>query len=243
MKYFDQLLPLLKPLHEVGCGRDSAGNRELHFDQYCLLVLLFLFNPIVSGLRAIEQISELEKVQKRLEIKRTSFASLSEAASSVFDAELLKPIIEQIGEQLQPLGKDPGLQGIDRTLTLVDGSLISALPSLAEASCLNHTTGKGLVKWRLHTHFEVERFAPERIDVTRDGGRELDERAVTEKNVESDRCFHYAAPTSGQPKELGHRAPTPSLASRESCWRVFARVEGSSQGDIKGWRRERLRPP
>ena len=51
LKYFHKLLPLLERLHEVGCQRDRAGNRELHFDQYCLLVLLFLFNPVVRSLR------------------------------------------------------------------------------------------------------------------------------------------------------------------------------------------------
>jgi IS4 transposase len=54
---------------------------------------------------------------------------------------------------------------------------------------LKHETGSGLVKWRLHTHFEVERYIPDRIDVTRNGGGECDERAVMEKQVESDRCY------------------------------------------------------
>src|SRR5215207_542637 len=35
LKYFDQLAPLLSRLHEVGCQRDRAQNRTLHFDQYC----------------------------------------------------------------------------------------------------------------------------------------------------------------------------------------------------------------
>lgn len=189
LKFFDKLVPLLKPLHETNTARDSAGNRNLYFDQYTLLVLLYLFNPIVSSLRALEQASELKKVQKQLGVKRTSLGSLSEAASSVFDGELLKPIIAQLGSQLEPLAKDPRLQDIEHTLTLVDGSLINALPAMAEASFLHHTTGKGLVKWRLHTHFEVERFVPERISVTRNGGGEQDERAVMQKNVESDRCY------------------------------------------------------
>ena len=62
LKYFDKLAPLLERLHEEGCQRDKAGNRELHFDQYCMLILLYLFNPIVTSLRGIQQASELEKV-------------------------------------------------------------------------------------------------------------------------------------------------------------------------------------
>jgi hypothetical protein len=39
-KYFDKLAPLFERLHDVGCQRDKAGNRLLHFDQYCMLSLL-----------------------------------------------------------------------------------------------------------------------------------------------------------------------------------------------------------
>ena len=66
LKYFDKLAPLLARLHDVGCHRDKAGNRELHFDQYCALVLLFLFNPTITSLRSIQQASQLRKVQRKL---------------------------------------------------------------------------------------------------------------------------------------------------------------------------------
>ena len=41
IKYFDQLLPRFQRLHDEGCARDVAGNRVLHYDQYCLMVLVF----------------------------------------------------------------------------------------------------------------------------------------------------------------------------------------------------------
>jgi hypothetical protein len=188
MKYFEKLAPLLKRLHQVGCQRDKAGNRELHCDELCLLLLLGLFSPVVDSLRGLQQSSGLEKVQKRLKLGRASLGSLSEA-SRVFDAELLKPIIEELGAQLQPLGRDRRLVEIPHTLTLVDGTLLSALPLLIQAMWLKEQTGSGLVKWRLHTHFEVDRFAPIRIDVTPDGGGEHDERAVLERTLEADRLY------------------------------------------------------
>ena len=46
-KYLKQLSPLFEELHDVGCQRDRAGNRSLFYDQYCLIVLLYLFNPPV----------------------------------------------------------------------------------------------------------------------------------------------------------------------------------------------------
>jgi hypothetical protein len=169
MKLLEKLLPLLDQLRDVGCERDKAGNRQLHCDQYCLLVLLHLFNPIVKSLRGIQQASELNKVQRLLGCPRAALGSLSEAAS-VFDAERLKGVITELGVQLEPLTRDKRLADIHQKLTLVDGSLVSVLPRIMHASCLKSQTGSGLVKWRLHTHFEVDRYVPVRIDVTPDGG-------------------------------------------------------------------------
>ena len=188
MKLLEKLLPLLDQLRDVGCERDKAGNRQLHCDQYCLLVLLYLFNPIVKSLRGIQQASELNKVQRLLGCPRAALGSLSEAAS-VFDAERLKGVIAELGMQLKPLARDKRLADIHHKLTLVDGSLISALPRIMHASWLKSQTGSGLVKWRLHTHFEVDRYVPARIDVTPDGGGEHDERAVLERTIESDRLY------------------------------------------------------
>jgi hypothetical protein len=188
MKLLQKLLPLLDRLRDVGCERDKAGNRQLHCDQYCLLVLLYLFNPVVKSLRAIQQASELNKVQRLLGCPRAALGSLSEAAS-VFDAERLKGVIAELGAQLEPLARDKRIADIRQKLTLVDGSLISALPRMMQASWLKSQTGSGLVKWRLHTHFEVDRHVPARIDVTPDGGGAHDERAVLERTIESDRLY------------------------------------------------------
>ena len=188
LKYFDKLAPLLERLHEEGCQRDKADNRELHFDQYCMLILLYMFNPVVTSLRGIQQASELEKVQKKLGCSRASLGSLSESAT-VFEAERLKEIISELGEELRPLASNPRLTDIKQTMTLVDGTLIAALPKLMQASMLKETTGSGMIKWRLHTHFEVDRYVPSRIDVTPDGGGEHDERSVLARTIESDRLY------------------------------------------------------
>ena len=92
-----------------------------------MLMLLYLFNPIVTSLRGIQQASELQKVQEKLGCARASLGSLSEA-TSVFEAERLKEIIGELGEQLEPLAQDQRLNDINQTITLVDGSLIAALP-------------------------------------------------------------------------------------------------------------------
>jgi len=188
LKFFDKLAPLLKRLHRDGCERDRAGNRTLHYDQYCMLLLLYLFNPIVTSLRGIQQASELKNVQRKLQCPRASLGSLSEA-TRVFDPERLKEIIAELGDQLEPLAQDKRLKDIKQTITLVDGTLIAALPNIMEASWRKAKTGNGMVKWRLHTHFEILRGVPTRIDVTPNGGGPYDERAVLEKVLEEDRLY------------------------------------------------------
>src|SRR6516162_3077701 len=119
LKYLERLLPLLDQLHEVGCQRDRAGNRCLHYDQYCLLVLLFLFNPIVRSLRALQQASTLKNVQRKLGCARSSLGSLSEAVE-VFDPERLCGIIESLAAEVKPV-RDVGRGQLAHTLTAVDG--------------------------------------------------------------------------------------------------------------------------
>ena len=193
LKYFDQLLPLFKRLHDDGCQRDKAGNRDLHYDQYCLMVLVFLFNPICSSLRALQQASELQNVQKKLGCQRAALGSLSEAAT-VFDPQRLVEIIQELSGQLptSPHGAaahDQRLKDIAGTLTLVDATLITAMPRIMTASVMKRRGQTGTVKWRLHTHFEVERHLPSRIDVTPNGGGDHDERAVLNQTIEPDRLY------------------------------------------------------
>ena len=83
LKYFERLAPLLERLHAVGCERDTAGNRELHYDELCLFLLLGLFNPVVDGLRGLQQASELEKVQQRLKARRVSLQHFTFARTGI----------------------------------------------------------------------------------------------------------------------------------------------------------------
>ena len=56
LKYFKVLSDILSGLHDAGCDKDRAGNRKLHMDQYMSLLLLYMFNPICSSLRSIQQV-------------------------------------------------------------------------------------------------------------------------------------------------------------------------------------------
>ena len=189
LKYFDKLAPLLARLHEVGCDRDKAGNRTLHFDQYCLLVLLFLFNPVVRSLRAIQQASQLRKVQRKLGCPRAALGSLSEA-TDVFDPQRLKEIVQELGGQLQPLTRDPRLKDVRHAVTLVDGTLVKGLPVLVQESLLKARAIRLQGKMRLHTQFDLDHGAPVRVDVTEGFHQgEANERAVLQKALQSGHCY------------------------------------------------------
>jgi hypothetical protein len=81
-------------------------------------------------MRGLVQASELRKVRKELGVCPTSLGSFSEAGS-VFDAELLKPIIAELGSQLKPLAHDSRLDDLPGAMTVVDGTQLSALAKLA----------------------------------------------------------------------------------------------------------------
>src|SRR5688572_18486092 len=91
-KYFDLIVPLLARLHDDGTARDKAGNRQLFFDQYTALLLLYFFNPILTSLRGLQQASGLDKVQRVTGCGRVSAGALSEA-QAVFDPGLLEGLI------------------------------------------------------------------------------------------------------------------------------------------------------
>ncbi|MCH8067969.1 MAG: IS4 family transposase, partial [Candidatus Marinimicrobia bacterium] len=119
-KYFKAISTMLESLHDVACERDRAGNPTLHMDQYASLLLLYMFNPICTSLRSLQQVSELKKVQKKFGAARASLGSLSEAAR-VFDSALLKNIIQELSTKLSNVSHIPGFDSSKGILTAVDG--------------------------------------------------------------------------------------------------------------------------
>lgn len=180
-KHFKLLTPILERLHEDGCQGDRAGNRILHYDQYAALILLYFFNPIVTSLRGIQQASELKKVQRLLGCPRAALGSLSEAAR-VFDADLLVGIIGELVQKLAPIRKDTTFDAIKGILTLVDGSLLPALPKLVAALWRDEKHRA----FKLHTHFELLKGVPVRMDLT---AANTNEREVLKACLQPDRVY------------------------------------------------------
>ena len=160
-KYFKVLSGLLESLHDAGCQRDRAHNRILHMDQYMTLLLMYMFNPVCSSLRALQEASELKKVQRVLKVPRSSLGSLSEAAR-VFDSELLVDVIGQLAQKLQPVRHDARLSDFDQILTLVDGSWLRAVPKMTWA-LFQDERHKSV---KVHMHLELLKGVPVAATVT-----------------------------------------------------------------------------
>jgi hypothetical protein len=180
-KYFKAIAPLLEKLHEVGCTRDRAGNRLLHMDQYVALLLLYMFNPICTSLRALQQASTLKKVQKKLGVPRASLGSLSEAAT-VFDSQRMVEVLAELGQQLEPLTVPNKLKDLPGILTAVDGTLLKALPRITWALWLDeqHKAVKN------HVHFEILKGVPVAATLTDGNGNEKD---VLAAHLEAGRIY------------------------------------------------------
>lgn len=175
LQYFRLLGPLFDHLHAVGTTRDRAGNRQLFYDQYATLLLLYFFNPTVTSLRGLQQMTTFAHVQAQFGIRRTSLGALSEAASG-FDAALLHAVLTALSAQLQP-----HLSGAEQaalvSLTAVDGSLLPALPRMLWAVWQDdqHRAAK------MHVAFAVLRHGP--VDVTVTAGN-ASERAELRRLVQ-----------------------------------------------------------
>lgn len=166
-KYVRLVSMLLQTLHDERTERDRAGNRQLFYDQYATLLLLYFFTPTVTSLRGIEQMSELRKVQQRWGVPRTAVSSLSEAAT-VFDAMLLQDVINELALRawLQTSQRRAGgstrEQELLRDLVAIDGSLLPALPRMVWAlwQDAQHRAAK------IHVAFAAVRQVPVGVTVT-----------------------------------------------------------------------------
>lgn len=183
MKRLRRVAGLLSFLHDAGCDRDKAGNRELHFDDYVLLVLLYLFNPLIDSMRTLQKAADLPEVRRRLGVKRFSLGSFSESCR-VFEPAMLQRVVDQLAKGLRPVGRHELLSDLPGTLTLVDSTVIDTLCTVAGAMFLPLGDGRHSHAWRLHLQFDVDHHVPSQWEVTdpRNTGRS-DEKSVLRRKL------------------------------------------------------------
>lgn len=136
-------------------------NRQLHYDEYAALVLFYFFNPLLTSLRGLQAASDLPKVQKSLGIRRMSLGSMSESVH-VFDPELLRKVFEGMAARAPNRPDDPQLQDLRQVLTVVDGTMLRALPRMTWALW----RGEGERAAKAHLQLEVLKDTAVHVELT-----------------------------------------------------------------------------
>jgi hypothetical protein len=160
---------------------ESNPNRQLHYDDYVVLLLFHFLNPVLTSLRGLQASTEFPRVRKKLGIPRSSLGSLS-AAQHVFDPDLLADFLPKLLKDLPSDKGDSRLQALKQIVTIADGTLLNALPRVAWALWLNG--GKRAAK--AHVQFEVLKGGPSKLDVT---AANASERATFKRALEPNRLY------------------------------------------------------
>ena len=79
---------------------------------------------------------------------------------------------------------------LTQKLMAVDGSVVKTLKSIAEAAFMTDRNGGSHSGWRLHTHFDIDRHVPSRIEVTPGSNSgHNDEKNRLRKSLLPDHCY------------------------------------------------------
>jgi len=162
-KYLRNILDLLASLR----AHRDCPNRDLHYDEYVAYMLLYFFTPVVTSMRGLQQVSTFEAIHRKLKLPRFSLGAFSEAGR-VFDPELLAPVMGELVDQIAHVHTDRRLDTLGLEPTLVDGTLLHALPKMAWALWVDdeHHAAK------LHLEYALLKAAPARATVTDGNGNE-----------------------------------------------------------------------
>jgi hypothetical protein len=146
-------------------------------------VLLFLFNPMIDSMRALQRAADLAEVQAKLGIRRFSLGSFSESCR-VFEPAKLQAVIGQLAPRLRPVGRREAFGGLPHAVELVDGTILDTLATVARAMYVTRVDGSRQHAFKLHLGFEVDRHVPTRFAVTDARGTgDSDERVVLRKRL------------------------------------------------------------
>jgi hypothetical protein len=151
-------------LHHLHKSRPH-GNRDLSYDQVVIAHLIAFFNPVLSGLRSIEDLFEQPQVRKRFGSPRIPKSTLSDA-QRVFDPDLLVPLIDRLRQRILSQPHDARLDTLSRQILAVDGTFFRVAPRIAWA--IFNSFKKGSV--RAHTQFDIVKAVPDSMVLT--GGQD-----------------------------------------------------------------------
>jgi len=176
-KFFKRFGGLFDSLHDCAAHR----NRKLFYDEYAAGLLFYFFNPALNSLRGLQIATGFERVQKALGLRRMSLGAMSESVR-LFDPALLSEVFADLSAQAKPRATDPRLKDLRQVLTVVDGTILPALPRMAWAVWLgNHDRGA-----KAHVQFEALKDAPAQAQITEGYASEVEQ---LKKTLQSGRLY------------------------------------------------------
>jgi hypothetical protein len=86
--------------------------------------------------------------------------------------------------------RDVAGKEVRQLITAVDGSVVQTLSTIAQAAYMKTKQGESRSAWRLHTHFDIDRGVPTRIDVTPalNSGK-AEEKNMLRGRLAADHCY------------------------------------------------------
>jgi hypothetical protein len=145
----------------------AHGNRKLHCDQLFLAMLLSFFDPAVRSLRLIESRRNFDG---QLDLARLARSTTADALA-VFDAQLLKPLIDELRERVPNLGQETDeLQQITRRIIAADGTYLTTLVDVAWALRHTKSNGKRQAQVRANVQMDTATWTPQVISISGDDG-------------------------------------------------------------------------
>jgi len=175
-----QLLPWRDQLN---CGFGTGhGNASLELVDVLIVMLAAFYNPMVRSQRLIDALSSQEWMQGKTSVKRIARSTLSDALRR-FDAEALRPLMEQLTAKVPGLAKrDAGLECVTRQVIADDGSYFNLAGEVAWAIANRRGATKlPQSRVRLNLQLDVERFCPVDADIS--GGEEGSEAAAFQRRL------------------------------------------------------------
>ena len=163
-KFFKRLRGLFDSLHDCAAHR----NRKLFYDEYAAALLFYFFNPALNSLRGLQIATGFEKVKKTLGLRRMSLGSMSESVR-LFDQSLLAQVFEGLAAKAKGRATDPRLKELRQVLTVVDGTILPALPRMTWAVWLGDTDRAA----KAHVQFEVLKGAAVGVQITEGNASEI----------------------------------------------------------------------
>jgi hypothetical protein len=159
-----RVLPLLEKRTPHPSEEDPR--RELEAIDYFSSFLMAIFNPAITSLRAL---SELSRCQKMRQVTREPFAASSfSAGQHLFAPQILHQVVRELTLELRAKGLGQQQQGGDarvrqalKTLSAVDGTIWRGVNRMLWAPA----AGSGQAV-RLHLHFSVFEQIPEEWTIT-----------------------------------------------------------------------------